>query len=239
MSAAKLSSGEKILDVGCGTGPSLIAAAHAVGETGRVTGIDVSPPLLARAAERIPANVDLINDDAGTHAFEEAAFDVVLANFGIMFFDDNAVAFSNLRKAVRPGGRLAATVWGLPTDNPWFSVPRRIVDQTVADVPRPDPAGPGPMRFGDASTLKDILERSGWIPGIETLDVHLAPPGSAEQVAALHMLVTAGMMLKGVETTDDQLARIEDAIIEACRDFEEGGRIRFPARIHVVTAQAG
>lgn len=236
--AANLAHGETVLDVGCGTGPSLLAAAEAVGETGRITGIDVAPPLLARAAERVPANVELINGDAGAHAYEEAAFDVVMANFGIMFFEDNLAAFSNLRRAVRPGGRLAATVWGLPADNPWFSMPRKIIDETVADVPRPDPAGPGPMRFGDPAILEGILKQSGWTPEIKTLDIHLTPPGPAEQVAALHMLVTAGMTLRGVETTDEQLERIEQAIIEASREHDVDGHIRVPARIHVVTALA-
>jgi SAM-dependent methyltransferase len=234
--AAALSSGENVLDVGCGAGPTLIAASNAVGKTGSVTGIDIAPPLLARAAERIPANVDLIIGDAGAHPFEKASYDIVLANFGMMFFEDNIKAFSNLRRATRPGGRLAATVWGLPQDNPWFSVPRKSIDRYIADVPRPDPAGPGPMRFGDPATIRGILEASGWKPCVETLDLHLLPPGPAQQVAKLHMKVTAAMMLKGVDATDSALDQVENAIIEACRGFERNGQIKFPACIHVVTA---
>lgn len=237
-SAAELSGGEEVLDVGCGTGPTLIAASKAVGELGSVIGIDIAPPLLARAAERVAANVELVTGDAGSYVFGDASFDVVLANFGIMFFEDNVSAFSNLRRAVRPGGRLAATAWALPSENPWFSVPRKIVDSVIAGVPRPDPAGPGPMRFGDPSILGGLLERAGWKPSIETLDVHLLPPGRAEQVAKLHMKVTAGMMLNGVDATDSELVQIEEAITESCQSFEVDGQIRFPARIHVVTALA-
>jgi hypothetical protein len=65
------------------------------------------------------------------------------------------------------------------------------------------------------------------------------PPGRAEQVAKLHMKVTAGMMLKGVDATDSELVLVEEAISEACRDFDFNGQIRFPARIHIVTALAG
>ncbi len=237
--ATELSSGENVLDVGCGTGPTLIAASKAVGETGRVVGIDIAPPLLARAAERVPADVKLVTGDAGSYVFEDASFDVVLANFGIMFFKDNVSAFSNLRSAVKPGGRLVATVWASPAENPWFSMPRKIVDQIIAGVPRPDPAGPGPMRFGDPSILKGYLEASGWKPNIETHDVHLVPPGRAEQVAKLHMKVTVGMMLKGVDVTDRELVQIEEAIIEASREFEIDGQSRVPARVHVVSAIAG
>jgi ubiquinone/menaquinone biosynthesis C-methylase UbiE len=99
-SAANLKPGEAVLDVGCGTGPTLIAASKAVGETGRVLGIDVARPLVARARERVPSNVELIIGDAGSHVYDDGAFDAIIAPFGIMFFQDNVAAFRNLRKAV-------------------------------------------------------------------------------------------------------------------------------------------
>ncbi len=236
--AARLETGENVLDVGCGTGPTLLVASEAVGETGRVLGIDIAPPLIARAAERVPDNVDLIVGDAGSHAYESEAFDVILANFGIMFFEDNAAAFRNLRNAVRPGGRLAATAWATPDVNPWFSMPRRIIDERIADVPRPDPLGPGPMRFGDPSILEGHLENSGWKPDIRSVDVLLHPPGTAERVADLHMKVTVGMMLKGVDVADSELERIKETVADAIREFETDGSIRVPAKIHIVSAVA-
>lgn len=237
-SAANLKPGEAVLDVGCGTGPTLIAASKAVGETGRVLGIDVAPPLVARARERVPSNVELIIGDAGSHVYDDGAFDAIIANFGIMFFQDNVAAFRNLRNAVKQGGRMAATVWATPPQNPWFSMPRRIVDERISDVPRPDPMGPGPVRFGDPSLLKSCLEETGWTPDIQTLDVLLTPPGTAENVAELHMKVTVGMMLKGMEVAEDKLDDIKVAIIEATREHDTEGVIRVPAKIHIVTASA-
>lgn len=237
LNSANLSPGERVLDVGCGTGPSLVAASNLVGEAGSVTGVDIAPPLLARAAERVPANVDLVNADAGKYSFNDAHFDVVQANFGIMFFDDNEEAFSNLRRAVKSDGRFAATVWGMPSDNPWFSIPRQIVDQFIANVPRPDPAGPGPMRFGDVSKLEEHLRSTGWNPNTQTIDIELLPPGPPEQVAELHMKITAGMNLSGVNATENELEAIKKAITEACRKLERDGQVFFPARVHVVTAQ--
>ena len=236
--AANLKSGEAVLDVGCGTGPTLLAASKAVGETGRVLGIDVAPPLVARAAERVPSNVELIVGDAGSHVYDDGAFDAIISNFGIMFFQDNVAAFRNLRMAVKQGGRMAATVWATPQDNPWFSMPRRIVDQNISDVPRPDPIGPGPMRFGDPSLLKGYMEGAGWEPDIRTIDMLLTPPGTAENVAELHMKVTVGMMLKGMDVADSKLSDIKDAVIQATREHERNGIIRVPARIHLVTATA-
>ncbi|MEP1314991.1 MAG: class I SAM-dependent methyltransferase [Tateyamaria sp.] len=235
---ANLKLGEVVLDVGCGTGPTLVAAAKAVGESGSVMGIDVAPPLVARASERIPSNVSLIVGDAGSYEYDEGAFDAIIANFGIMFFQDNEVAFRNLRRAVRLGGRMTATVWATPPDNPWFSMPRRIVDEIIPDVPTPDPSGPGPMRFGDPTLLAGCLERAGWKPDIRTIDVLLTPPGDEKNVAELHMKVTVGMMLKGMEVEGHRLEEIREAVIQANREYESEGVIRVPARIHVVKATA-
>ncbi|PWJ21367.1 class I SAM-dependent methyltransferase [Jannaschia seohaensis] len=236
--AAALRPGEAVLDVGCGTGPTLPLIKQKVGPDGQVTGIDIAPPLLARARERVGDEVALIEGDAGRHDFAPGIFDAVLSNFGIMFFEDGPAAFANLRRATRKGGRLAATVWGTPPDNPWFSVPRAIVDGIVPDIPRPDPLGPGPMRFGDPSGLLEQLESGGWAPRVETHDLLLLPPGPPEQVAALVLTLNVGMMLRGLEVSDSDLARIEAALVETYRGQDSEGRVRVPARIHVVTAHA-
>lgn len=235
---ADLNSGDSVLDVGCGTGPTLLYAARAVGAEGRVVGIDVAPPLIAAARERAPAHVELILGDAGSHAYETGAFDAIVANFGIMFFDDNAAAFANLRAATKRDGRLVATFWATPAENPWFSMPRRIVDDIVADVPRPDPSGPGPMRFGDPAALVAVLETAGWRPRVRTLDLMLRPPGPAERVADLHMKVTVGMMLKGVEGAEHRLDDIKRAVTDACKPYQGQDGMAIPARIHLVEAIA-
>ncbi len=235
---AQIKSGETVLDVGCGTGPTLFHAAKAVGAEGRVVGIDIAPPLIAAAKKRAPGNVDLIIGDAGSHAYEPGAFDAIVANFGIMFFDDNEAAFANLRSAAKPDGRLTATFWATPPENPWFSMPRRIVDDIVEDVPKPDPAGPGPMRFGDPTSLIAIMKRTGWKTNVETLDLMLRPPGPIERVAELHMKVTVGMMLKGVEVAEHKLNDIKLAVMDACKQYESEHGIAVPARIHVIEAVA-
>ena len=236
--SAALKQGQKVMDVGCGTGPTLLRAAESVGDQGRIVGVDIAPPLIDAAKKRIPQNVELLVGDAGSFEFEKGAYDAIIANFGVMFFDDNIAGFENLRTAIKPEGRLAATVWATPPENPWFSMPRRIVDRFVENVPRPDPAGPGPMRFGDPSHLEDILKASGWAPNIRTVDLTLRPPGSAEQVADLHMKVTVGMMLKGVDVEEQTLAQIRTAIVEECAEYDKGSGIAVPAKIHVVEAIA-
>jgi ubiquinone/menaquinone biosynthesis C-methylase UbiE len=111
---AAIRPGERVIDVGCGSGATTLAAAPLVGAQGSVLGVDVSEPMLAVARRRAAGlgNVRFVAADAQTHAFEPGAQDLVLSRFGVMFFDDPPRAFASLRRALRPGGRLCFVCWG-------------------------------------------------------------------------------------------------------------------------------
>ena len=118
---------QRVLDVGCGTGASLLSISPLVGPGGRVTGIDIAAPLLVRARERLSEravrNVELIEADAQTHSFGRTRYDAIVSRFGVMFFSDPVAAFANLRRALAPDGRLAFVCWAPLEDNPWFRRP--------------------------------------------------------------------------------------------------------------------
>lgn len=175
LDAARVAPGEAVLDVGCGCGDTTLAVAESAGATGRVLGVDVSEPMLARAGERVAARrgtdaapVELVVADAATHPLPEAAFDVLVSRFGVMFFEDPESAFANLARALRPGGRLAFVCWRAMADNPWALLPLRAVS-SVAPVPTPPPGAPGPFAFADAARVTRILEGAGFV------DVSLTP----------------------------------------------------------------
>src|SRR5688572_26808327 len=99
----------RVLDVGCGTGSTTLAAARETGLGGTCTGVDVSEPMIALArarAAREHSRASFIVADAQTHAFEPAAFDLLISRFGVMFFEDPTRAFANLRRATRAGGQM-------------------------------------------------------------------------------------------------------------------------------------
>ena len=126
MLRAAVAPGERVLDIGCGCGQTSLQLAERVGQDGRVLGLDISAVMLERARERAEqaglANLEFRNADAQTEPFA-GAFDLLFSRFGVMFFASPEAAFSNLRSAVRPGGRLTCLTWQGLGANPWMQVP--------------------------------------------------------------------------------------------------------------------
>ncbi len=166
MDRTGIAPGERVLDVGCGTGDSTVELGRRVGPTGAVTGVDLSAVMLASARERASAaglrNVTFEAADAQTTRFEPARFDVCFSRFGVMFFVEPAAAFTNLHAALRPGGRLGFVCWQALADNPWMRVPLAAAARHITLPPPPEPGAPGPLSFADAARVRGILERAGF-----------------------------------------------------------------------------
>jgi SAM-dependent methyltransferase len=135
---AQPKAGERIIDVGCGSGATSIAFAQKVGSSGHVFGIDVSGPMLERARASAPRDlpVDFALADATVYPFDPASFDLLASRFGVMFFAEPSRSFANLRKALRPSGRLAFACWREPRDNPFFMAPLQAVYKHVPKLPQ-------------------------------------------------------------------------------------------------------
>src|SRR5262245_52517412 len=144
--AAAVQPGERVLDVGCGAGQTTLEAAHVAGH---VLGVDVSERMLERARRRAAgaANVEFVLADAQVHAFEQGSFDVAISRCGLMFFADPVAAFANIRRALRPGGRLVGLIWQRYEDNEWL---------TALNVT------PEPCSLGDPEVTRALLERAGF-----------------------------------------------------------------------------
>ena len=166
MAALAVAPDERVLDVGCGCGYTTLALGRRVGDGGEVLGIDLSETRLARARERAAAdgvrNVRFVAADAQSHAFPPARTDALFSRFGVMFFVDPAAAFANLRRALRPGGRLAFVCWQPLQVNAWMRVPLMAAAQVVQLPPPPAPDAPGPFSFGDRDRVHRILGAAGF-----------------------------------------------------------------------------
>src|SRR6202171_1545301 len=161
---AKAKAGERIVDVGCGCGATTIAPAQRCGPTGHVFGIDISVPMLARARQIAPTElpVDFVLADATVYPFDPASFDLMISRFGVMFFAEPAVSFANMRRALRPSGRLTFACWREPRDNPWLMLPLQAVYQHVPKLPQLGPEDPGPFSFASEQRVQRILSAAGF-----------------------------------------------------------------------------
>jgi SAM-dependent methyltransferase len=135
LAAAALAPGEQVLDVACGTGLITLQAAKAVGAQGRVLGIDLSQRMVDAATQHAhplqPLNAEFARMDAAHLALPDAQFHVVLCSLGLMYLPDPAQAVREMRRVLRPGGRLALSVWGERARCGWAAL-FEIVDAEVA-----------------------------------------------------------------------------------------------------------
>jgi SAM-dependent methyltransferase len=166
MRAAALQSGERVLDVGCGNGATSLEAAERVRPGGSVVGVDVSEPMLALARERAAswgvANVEFVEADAQVHPFQASSFDVVISRNGVMYFDDPSSAFANLRRSLRPDGRLAFTAPQGLDRNEWIMAAGAAAAPILGPPQDVAPGQPGPMGLADPDRTRQILEGVGF-----------------------------------------------------------------------------
>ncbi|WP_375466340.1 class I SAM-dependent methyltransferase [uncultured Methylobacterium sp.] len=247
-SGAALPPGAAILDVGCGAGATALIAARAAGAGGRVLAADLSAPLLSVARGRPvragDAPVAWIEADAETHAFGADAFDHAISRFGVMFFSDSHAAFANIRRALKPGGRLTFLCWRAMADNPWVTVPRAAVLPLVPDASPPDPDGPGPFRFADPEGLARLLEAAGFDavacePVARDLVLGRAQDGAARTAAEAAAAVVVGLgpvsrLLRDREPPVRQAAL--EAVTEALVPHARDGAVRLGAGCWLVSA---
>jgi len=166
LTAAKVASGEQVIDVGCGCGDTTLALARAVGAGGKVLGVDVSAPMLAVAeARRGFANLTHLSfaEADASSAELPTGLDLIFSRFGVMFFDAPQHAFEHLRQTLAPGGRMAFCCWRAPRENPWAMAPLAAARKAVGvETPPADPFAPGPFAFADPARLDAILTGAGF-----------------------------------------------------------------------------
>jgi SAM-dependent methyltransferase len=144
-------SGESVLDIGCGGGETALDLARAVAPDGTVVGVDLSAAMLAFAkrAAKGCERVRFVQADAQVFPFEPASFDAAFSRFGVMFFTDPTAAFINIRRGLRPNGRLAFVCWRALEENPLDILPLRAASAHLPPRPPNNPDAPGPFAFAN------------------------------------------------------------------------------------------
>jgi len=239
-----------VLDVGCGTGATTLAAARAGGAARRCTGIDISQPMsrrctgidisqpmieLARqraARERIDAS--FIVADAQTHDLAGAAFDMLISRFGVMFFEDPVKAFANLRRGAREGAALRCIVFRSLAENAFMTAAEHAAAPLLPALPPRPAGGPGQFAFADARKVQGILESAGW-RGVEMspLDVTCKMPAPALE-GYFSRLGPVALALREVDGTTR--ARVMQAVRAGFAPYLHGDEVRFIAACWEIAA---
>lgn len=240
LQALAAAEGERVLDVGCGCGATTLAIAQAVGGGGRVLGADISRPMLAVARARIAQaglrQAEAMEADAQAHAFEPGAFDAAFSRFGVMFFAQPQAAFANIRRAIRPGGRLAFVCWRPLIENPWMLVPAVAALQRLGEAPpAADPLAPGPFAFADPDRVRGILDGAGFADvSLTPFDQPIGPPSLEAGVALAMKVGPLGAVLR---EQPDKAPMVVDAIREALAPYVTPDGVRLPSATWIVQAR--
>jgi SAM-dependent methyltransferase len=233
---AAVQSGERVLDIGCGSGATSISLAHLVGPTGHVTGLDVSGPMIELARKRSVGmgNLDWLLADAAAHDFPPRSADLLFSRFGVMFFGEPVTAFANLRRALRPGGRLVFACWRPLNENPWMLLPLQVVQSLVPPMPRPGPNDPGPFAFDDPERVTHILTTAGFAsPRYVRFEIAMVLGTSLDDAAEqATSMGAASRALQGQPEAVIEVART--AVRAALVPHLEFGRVALPGAIWLV-----
>jgi ubiquinone/menaquinone biosynthesis C-methylase UbiE len=239
---ARAKAGERIVDVGCGSGAIAIALAQEAGPSGHVLGIDISGPMLERARQIAPASlpVDFVLADATVYPFDPASFDLLVSRFGVMFFAEPVRSFANLRRALKPSGRLAFACWREPRENPFFMVPLQAVYKHAPKMPQLGPEEPGPFAFASEARVQRILSEAGFTGiAMEPCDLSLDTAIGRGLDAAVESALDIGPAARALaEQPPDVVAAATRSIREALTPLARGQTVPLDASIWIVTASS-
>ncbi len=231
-------SGESVLDIGCGGGETALELARSVGPDGTVVGIDLSDTALvfARRAAMGCERVRFVHADAQVFSFEPASFDAAFSRFGVMFFADPIAAFVNIRRSLKPNGRLAFVCWRALEENPLDFLPLTAASTHLPPQPTHNLDAPGPFAFADSGRLHGILEAAGF----EEIEIkaHDEQVGCGGLDAMLAVCSRVGALGKILRENPELRAAALPAVRAALAAHDGPDGVRLDAATWVVTARA-
>jgi SAM-dependent methyltransferase len=233
---AGVRAGSRVLDVAAGAGGQTLAAAKRAGPTGYVLATDIAPNILVYADQAARqarlTNVATRELDGENLEVEPESFDVVISRVGLIYFPDQQKALTGMRRALKPGGRVAAIVYSTADRNKFFSIPVSIIRRR-AQLPPPLPGQPGPFSLGNPGVLEAAFQEAGF-GDVQTrlVSAPLSMASAAEclrfereSFGALHQ------MLAGLSEAEREAAWTE--IEQELRQFEDGSGFAGPCELVV------
>jgi SAM-dependent methyltransferase len=233
LDAITVRAGTRILDVGCGGGGLTSTLAERVGSTGEVVGVDISDALLTLAAERsVQAcvdNVEFLQLDMQSGHVGGGPFDLAVSQFGVMLFDEPAVAFANICSHLVPDGHLAFACWQPADRNPWHVSAALGPLVAKSSAPAPGKSATGPFTLGDPEHVTSLLRAAGF-DEIAVVPHECAAVGSSSAIYDARLLEFMGVAPEHM----DEAAAAVGAHLSRFR--VAGDEFAFPLAFQVVTA---
>ncbi|MBT8487472.1 MAG: methyltransferase domain-containing protein [Gemmatimonadetes bacterium] len=233
LEAADVRAGHRVLDVACGTGVLSRSAAERVGNSGEVTGIDPNPGMLA-VARRLSSGIRWKEGVAEDLPAEDASFERVVSQFGMMFFTDRGAAVEEMLRVLVPEGRLAVAVWDSLANTPAYAQAVDLLDRMAG----PDAAYAlrAPFVMGDRAALEQLLRDAG------AHDVEGATHLGRARFPSLRAMVEADLRgwlpVMGVNLEEDLiLAILSEAEKELAEYVVSNGRVEFASPAHIVSGR--
>ena len=234
-------SGERVLDIGCGSGATTALVSQAVGTQGHVVGIDISEAMLEAARARCQGitQVRFENTDAQIHSFKNCGYDLLISRFGVMFFSDPFAAFTNLSQGLRSGGRLHFMCWAALERNPWFTVPLEVAKRHLGPPEPKPPRAPGPLAFSEPEYVEEIL----CFAGFHGIDIHcsettITSTETPEQMAALFLKLGAAARLVAERQPDsEKLQVITNELTSELQQCHTDNGVTLGATVYYVSAE--
>jgi SAM-dependent methyltransferase len=238
INALEPTKGEHVLDIGCGCGQTSLALADRVGSTGSVVGVDISAPMLEVALHRSRAYPSLAvtfrQVDAQTDDLGGGPFDAAFSPFGVMFFSDPEAAFANIRKSLKPGGRLVFICWRSLAENPWMQAPLLAALPFIPPVASPDPTAPGPF---SSDRVRGILANAGFHSvAINPLDARI---GGADVEQTLNLSLEIGPLGAVLREHPELTVVVADAVRDMLSAHLTPSGVVMRAATWIVTGQNG
>jgi SAM-dependent methyltransferase len=231
--------GEQLIDIGCGCGQTTLDLAGRVGPQGRVVGVDISRPMLEVARRRAGAaaapTADFREADVQAADLGGSVFDAAFSRFGVMFFSDPVAAFANLKRSLKPDGRLAFVCWRSFAENPWMGTPLAAALPFIPPPPPMDPLAPGPFAFADADRVRAILTGAGF----SAIDIrpHDTQIGSGDVEQTLQLAFRVGPLGAILREDPSRADVIADAVRRVLETHLTPDGVMMPAAVWIVTAR--
>lgn len=231
----RLSAGDRVLDIACGTGVVARVAKERLGDTGYVVGIDISSDMLAVARAAAPG-IDWRQGDANDLPLrDQEQFDVVVCQQGMQFFPDKAVAGTQMRRALTKGGRLAVTTWRSDEEIPFFRELRQMAERQLGAIVDQRHS------LGDAASLEGLLRSAGF-DEVRSRTISRTirfEPGTP--FLRLNTMALVGMSAAGKAMSDEERKRVVETIVResapVLQRYTDTSAIAFELSTNLATAK--